>query len=704
MPGASTRRWFAWRDRGVLRGIGRRVGCAVRTAGRRCWCARHSLGAMVASQGADGFFGRSSAACFSLDPERVGLVIVTGAAGGAERFDRVGFVEPDEGIELIGQHGLEVVALQLGQRPVDDADGALEQEGGQPVAQGLALGIAPVEQGGAEAALVKLILPTVRARRADVLDVHLAIPVVGGGHLAMVGAHADQHGVVLPGNPAELTDVEFAAPAHGGGGSIADMRVVRPDHGFRRGAAVLQQGLQGLEHMPVAQVPRGRGAAVHDPVVLFGRPHHPGVLLGIEEVFVVLLEGLQAFAQQAVELGDHGILAGVAFAVFDEQAIARRLVLPARQAGIALACLLGLLRVDLIQIMQDLGHGVAQAVDIQAAKLDALVLAQLLVVVVQPVDEARYIGVAPHPGGEAGKGALGPGRGVALAGETVELRGIRPVRLDRDYVEAMPFDQALGNGGAGPVEVRGAMAGLADQHHAGIAVAVEQFGEGAAVQIRQGLGVLADECRQVGPLRGRTVGYFDRGPHGAPQLTNRSLISLVRPGSRTLARRRTCAVCVGHPGNRLPVKGNSRREGAVGPTELCWSRGGGDSRALASIKGPLSIWGDVWSKTVFGDAWLLPGLFFIVAARQKARVINMLENSLSQLEQLVSDLVQANKALQSANVQLSSELAQIKDENETLQLSAIEQEELHSATATRIQALVELATGNSTVKASPAIV
>ena len=82
----------------------------------------------------------------------------------------------------------------------------------------------------------------------------------------------------------------------------------------------------------------------------------------------------------------------------------------------------------------------------------------------------------------------------------------------------------------------------------------------------------------------------------------------------------------------------------------------------------------------------------------------MLENSLSQLEQLVSDLVQANKALQSANVQLSSELAQIKDENETLQLSALEQEELHSATTTRILALVELASGSSTVKASPAIV
>lgn len=153
---------------------------------------------------------------------------------------------------------------------------------------------------------------------------------------------------------------------------------------------------------------------------------------------------------------------------------------------------------------------------------------------------------------------------------------------------------------------------------------------------------------------------------------------------------------------RLSIVWNSRRGAAVGPIELCWSRGGDDSRALTCIGGALSIWRDAWSKMLFGYTWFLPGLFFIVAARQKARVINMLENSLSQLEQLVSDLVQANKALQSANAQMSSELAQLKDENETLQLGAIEQEELHGATIQRIQALVELATGSNTVKASPA--
>ncbi|KPH01365.1 MULTISPECIES: cell division protein ZapB [Pseudomonas] len=67
----------------------------------------------------------------------------------------------------------------------------------------------------------------------------------------------------------------------------------------------------------------------------------------------------------------------------------------------------------------------------------------------------------------------------------------------------------------------------------------------------------------------------------------------------------------------------------------------------------------------------------------------MLEASLSQLEQLVSDLVQQNQTLSETNRSLSTELAQAKDENESLQLSLMEQEEKHGATAARIQALVD---------------
>ena len=69
----------------------------------------------------------------------------------------------------------------------------------------------------------------------------------------------------------------------------------------------------------------------------------------------------------------------------------------------------------------------------------------------------------------------------------------------------------------------------------------------------------------------------------------------------------------------------------------------------------------------------------------------MIESSLSTLEQLVSDLVQQKQELLDANEQLNTELAQARDENESLQLTLMEQEEKQGATAARIQALVERA-------------
>ena len=73
----------------------------------------------------------------------------------------------------------------------------------------------------------------------------------------------------------------------------------------------------------------------------------------------------------------------------------------------------------------------------------------------------------------------------------------------------------------------------------------------------------------------------------------------------------------------------------------------------------------------------------------------MLENSLSQLEALVRTLVEENRVLLSANAQLAAELASFKEENETLQLSALEQDDQQSTTLARIQALVALASGES---------
>lgn len=77
----------------------------------------------------------------------------------------------------------------------------------------------------------------------------------------------------------------------------------------------------------------------------------------------------------------------------------------------------------------------------------------------------------------------------------------------------------------------------------------------------------------------------------------------------------------------------------------------------------------------------------------------MLEASLSQLEKLVGDLVQHNQELQNTNAQLAEELKQARDDNDSLQLSLMEQEEKQGATATRIQALVDRATSVSAVDA-----
>jgi len=105
---------------------------------------------------------------------------------------------------------------------------------------------------------------------------------------------------------------------------------------------------------------------------------------------------------------------------------------------------------------------------------------------------------------------------------------------------------------------------------------------------------------------------------------------------------------------------------------------------------------------VFSAGWTLAcAVTFLYRVRplKFARVIKMLEASLSQLEQLVGDLVQQNQNLQNTNAQLSAELAKAKDENDSLQLSLMEQEEKQGSTAARIQALVERATSASAVGA-----
>ncbi|WP_426151382.1 hypothetical protein [Pseudomonas sp. DC3000-4b1] len=67
----------------------------------------------------------------------------------------------------------------------------------------------------------------------------------------------------------------------------------------------------------------------------------------------------------------------------------------------------------------------------------------------------------------------------------------------------------------------------------------------------------------------------------------------------------------------------------------------------------------------------------------------MLEASLNKLEALVGQLLEQNRQLAEAHAALTVELAQAREENDSLQLTLLEQEEQQGATAARIQALIE---------------
>lgn len=67
----------------------------------------------------------------------------------------------------------------------------------------------------------------------------------------------------------------------------------------------------------------------------------------------------------------------------------------------------------------------------------------------------------------------------------------------------------------------------------------------------------------------------------------------------------------------------------------------------------------------------------------------MLETTLSQLERLIDDLMQKNHAHQENITRLEGELRQLRDDNDNLQLTNLEQEEQLGATLARLQAMLQ---------------
>jgi hypothetical protein len=94
----------------------------------------------------------------------------------------------------------------------------------------------------------------------------------------------------------------------------------------------------------------------------------------------------------------------------------------------------------------------------------------------QPAREVDDVGIAPHPGQEALKAAqrlLRVGVRAGTLDVAADAVGSGPVALDRHLYEAALGDQAARDPGPPAVELVRAVAGLAPQHQARVADALE---------------------------------------------------------------------------------------------------------------------------------------------------------------------------------------------------------------------------------------
>src|SRR3977135_507270 len=76
---------------------------------------------------------------------------------------------------------------------------------------------------------------------------------------------------------------KFARPAHFRRASIAEMRVMSPDHDFSRGTEILDQRIESFKHVLVAEIPGGHATPKHGSVVALGVLHNARILFGYEK-------------------------------------------------------------------------------------------------------------------------------------------------------------------------------------------------------------------------------------------------------------------------------------------------------------------------------------------------------------------------------------------------------------------------------------
>src|SRR5689334_17571398 len=153
-----------------------------------------------------------------------------------------------------------------------------------------------------------------------------------------MGAKTDERGLFAEMFAAKLADVQLLAQvAHLGETRVSNMGVVCPHDGLGTCAARLNQMLQRLEHMRVAQVPGFRAAVIHDAIIALGGGDQARVLRCVEEAFAIVERVFEPPLEELPALRDHQLLASpVTFSEY-RAAVCRRLLLPRRQAAVSLA-------------------------------------------------------------------------------------------------------------------------------------------------------------------------------------------------------------------------------------------------------------------------------------------------------------------------------------------------------------------------------
>ena len=162
----------------------------------------------------------------------------------------------------------------------------------------------------------------------------------------------------------------------------------------------------------------------------------------------------------------------LAFAISPRQrrvSVSGRVCFPWRQAAVTLPRYLGEFGIDRFQIAEHYAYRIVQAIKVQTIERGALRIGLRRIVLVQPIDEGARFLIPPHPSRKARKGRPFLTLGFAVAHIMVDTRGIRPISFGCDDAEAFLLDQPPRDPRTHPVELRCAVARLADENHSGVA-------------------------------------------------------------------------------------------------------------------------------------------------------------------------------------------------------------------------------------------